>query len=339
VKPPLTQDVNGPAPVGWPDRPETGPVSSRPTASDEFLQQRVSSLLELSARFGTGIPVRDLTALLPPEGPEEPEALERWLAVRPDLARVRGERAFAPEAIPSGLEERLARGRRYRAVAERLLESELGALAPWIRCAAITGSAAYGEPKSGDDLDFFFVTRSGTMWLCLLSATLAVRLRYRPTDSDARPRPCFNFVLDERTAPGEFRSRRGFLFAREALTAQVLRGDAYYRSLLSSAPWLGEEIPRLYAGRATGPPPDAAVAVPWPVRLLNAILFPPLATYLHLIGMYRNHRQRRQGDSEKAFRTKVAFRRLAVPTDRFDQLSAAVDSASRTARSRSPTGR
>ncbi|HTW39355.1 MAG TPA: hypothetical protein VMF04_00610 [Thermoplasmata archaeon] len=328
MKPPLTRDVERLGPERWPEYAPSERGGSLSGARDDAVHRRVSSLLDVSARFGTGIPVRDLASLLPPEGPPDAASLERWLAVRPSLARLDGERAFAPHSDAPELQDRLARGRAYRSIAERVLANELAGIGPWIRCAAITGSAAYAAPEAGDDLDFFLVTRTGTMWLCLLRATLAVRLRYRPTDSDERPRPCFNFVLDETTAPLEFRSRRGFLFAREALTAQVLRGDDYYRSLLAAAPWLGEEIPRLYPDRSMGEPPATPAPVPWPARLLNSILFPPLAVYLHLVGMYRNARERRAGYPERGFRTVVNFRRLATPTDRFDELSRAADRAS-----------
>ena len=48
----------------------------------------------------------------------------------------------------------------------------------------ITGSTAYGEPKSGDDLDFIVVTRKGALWVFVLYAVLAARIQMRTWTSD-----------------------------------------------------------------------------------------------------------------------------------------------------------
>jgi hypothetical protein len=329
MKPPVGRGVEAFAPLGWPPLLETAPVPDRPEPptrapdrAEEGLRQRLAALLEVSAEFRTGIPLPELSALLPRDAPADATALERWLAERPDIARTDAGRVFAPNAPATALDEREERAIRYRTAAERLVGRDFRPLERWMRCAALTGSAAYGAPEPGDDLDLFVVTRSGTMWLFLVAATLAVRLRYRTSLADDRPRPCINFVLDERLAPVEFATRRGFLVAREALTAQVLWGDEYYRSLLVGAPWLGAEIPRMYEARCAGPLAESVPPVGRLVRGMNAAIYPVLACYLHLVGMYRNARRRRAGHPEKEFRTVVRFRRLAVPSERFDLLSA-----------------
>jgi hypothetical protein len=331
---PLTRDLGSVAPAWWIGSSWTGPgqeavsAPGHSGAPDGFVRQRISALLEVSSRFAAGISLAELCELLPPDGPADGAALGRWLSARPDVADLDGVRAFAPGSARHDLEGRQRRARAYRVAAERLVQRDLRILTPWIRCAALTGSAAYGAPEVGDDIDLFVVVRTGSMWLFLIAATLGVRLRYRPCDEEGRPRPCLNYVLDERSAAGEFAPRRGFLFAREALTAQILRGDDYYRTLLASAPWMGGEIPRMYALRSAGPLAPPAKQLAWPIRFLNAAVYPPLAFYLHLVGMYRMARLRRDGGPVKEFRTVVRFRRLAVPNDLFDRLALALERAS-----------
>jgi hypothetical protein len=338
VKPSLARD-DGSFDTAWHDAPA---VSAAPEPErlagpgspieDNFAQQRLSAVLRVSARFDTGVPLAELGALLPPGAPGDEIALRNWFASAPHLGSVSGGRAFAPGHVAPDLADRVARAAHFRATAERLLRKDLGPLASWIRCAALTGSVPYGTPDDGDDIDFFIVTRTDTLWLFLLAATLAVRLRYRATNDDDRPRVCLNYVLDERAAEAEFPIPRGFLVAREALTAEFLLGEDYYRTLLSKSSWLRAEIPRLYDQRISGPRAAPRGRVRWWVRLANAALYPPLACYLHMIGMYRIARKRKSGDTEKIFRTEVAFRRLAVPSERFDDLSAEMESASIRAR-------
>jgi hypothetical protein len=306
------------------ESPEEGPQSPRrePSAlACAPIDLRLRSLLEVARRYRTGIPIDQLTSLLPEDGPARPAELQEWLAGRPGIARVEGDRVFPVGAIPPGLAERAARGLRYRSAATELVEDHLGPVLPWVRCLGITGSTAYGEPEAGDDLDFFVVTRPGSTWVFLTYTYLAVRLRFRPDGLDRRPLPCFNYVLDEPAAAGEFARPRGFLFAREALTARVLHGEDYYGALLAAAPWLGDEIPRLYAQRRSTSAPRAAPApAPWGIRLLNAALFVPLASYLHLAGLRRNAGFRRERADSGAFRTRTELGRLAFASVHFERL-------------------
>jgi hypothetical protein len=296
-----------------------------------FLDLRVETLLQVARKFGTGIPLDELTSLLPPEGPSEGSDLRRWLDARPDLARVEGDRVFPPQEPSSGLTERESRAGRYRRAAEQLVDRHLRPVLPWVRCVGITGSTAYGAPAAEDDLDLFVVTRTGSLWVFLAYTYLAVRLGFRPAAGTDRPPPCFNYVLEDRQAQAEFASARGFLFAREALTARVFRGERYYQDLLATAPWLGAEIPRLYALRTSGVPPTPAPPAPWAIRVINALVFPPLAAYLQLAGLHRNARGRSSPVAEGGFRTETGPRRLAFVSHRFEELRADLAPASRAA--------
>jgi hypothetical protein len=328
--------------VGGPERERarrTSPASVAHSLGTEdasagpasFLDLRVETLLRVARRFGTGVPIDELHALLPSQGPAESGELRRWLERRPHLARVEGDRVFCPDDRPEGLAEREARARDYRRAAECLVGRHLAPVLPWVRCVGITGSTAYGAPAADDDLDLFVVTRTGSLWVFLAYTYLAVRIGFRPRPGTDRPPPCFNYVLEDRQAQEEFATARGFLFAREALTARIFRGEGYYRDLLAAAPWLGAEIPRLYGQRTSGVPPSPAPAAPWAIRVVNALVFPPLAAYLQLVGLRRNAMIREAPAVEGRFRTFTAPRRLAFVSDRFDQIRAELGPATWTA--------
>jgi hypothetical protein len=303
------------APVPSPPYGGRGPMAR--SAVEQRLEPRVTALLETARRFGTGLALGDLVDLLPRDGPATPEALRRWFAARPGIGRVEGDRVFSARARPISDESRRTRGLRYRNLAREVIQRRLGWALPLVRCLGITGSTAYGEPEAEDDIDFLVVTRTGATWLFLAYTYLALRFRRKATNE---PELCFNFVLDDFEAPREFARGRGLLFAREALTAGILWGEEYYRHLLASAPWMVEELPRLFDGRATPDGPRPPRRVPALLRCLNAFLFPVLATYLQLVGLRRNHRLRQEARNDAVFRTEVGPHRLAFVSRRFEQL-------------------
>jgi hypothetical protein len=292
---------------------------ARPTVP---LEHRVSTVVRIASEFGTGLRLPELLRLLPNDAPATVPEVRDWLETRPHVARVDGEVAFAPEAAHRAEGERLDRGRQYLGAAHALFAGPLRRALPWTQCISVTGSAAYGEPHHGDDLDLFVVTRTGCTWWFLAYAYLCVRLaRWRRADP-REPTPCFNFVLEEGEAVDEFTRSRGFLFAREALSARPVHGEAFYRALLSHAPWMVEEIPRLYAERAPAPaaphpPPARSPAL---ARLLGLAVFPWLATYLQLVGLRRDAGFRRASAEDQRFRTETRWRRLMFTSKKFERL-------------------
>ncbi len=308
---------HSPAPLE--KRQAEAPILAGPSSSR--YDRRVSTLVEVAAEFGTGVPLADMLTLLPTGGPGTTAELRAWIGDRPDIARVEGDRAFVPRAVPGPSAERKARAAAYRGSAARLFSGPLRPVLPWVRCVAVTGSVAYGEPSPGDDLDLFVACRSGSLYAFLAFAYLAVRLeRLRHREGD-EPTPCFNYVVDERRAARDYGRDRGLLFAREALSAAPLVGEEYYRSLLGGAGWMRSRLPGLYDLRGPlprGPPRAAPVATP--VRVANALLFPVLATYLQLVGLYRNERMHRGGEDAKRFRTVTRPDGLAFVSHRFEAL-------------------
>jgi hypothetical protein len=292
---------------------------------EELTERRLASVLEVAALHGTALDLEDAAALLPDSAPRNPEELRAWIRENPRRGSIVGATIAAPSASlpsPSEVVSRRERGEAYWLQARELLDGPFGLTTPLLRSVAVTGSAAYREPEEGDDLDLMAVTQRGTVWLFLLLAF--VRLRRVRQRSSSRPTPwCLNYVVDDRRAAHEYSRAQGFLFAREALSARVLHGAAFYRDLLLAAPWMADELPRLYR-RALASEPRADAAPPTASRLdrvVSALIFPFLATYLQLRGLVRNHQLRRTGRTEESFRTVTSFDRFTLMTRRFELLS------------------
>ena len=309
-----------PGPSVQPELPRA-PAAAAPTMEDWALTEaRLTSLLRVANRYRAALSVEEVDSLLPAGAPEGRAELLHWLGARPDLARLEGNQVFPPSAPPAEVLERRTRAARYRAAAEELVGTHLAPVLPCLRCLAITGSTAYGAPEAGDDLDFFVVARRGSMWVFLTYAYLAVRFRFRPNRSDDRPMPCFNYVLDDRGAVEDFTRPQGFLFAREALTARILRGEPFYGSLLAGAPWIGEEIPRLYAARRGPTGPHGSNPAPLAIRALNSVLFLPMAAYLQMAGLLRNAASRRSAGDVGRFDVRTRLGRLAFESAQFERI-------------------
>ena len=311
-----------------PSETKSPPATPVGSVGNRELEKRVRLLIDVAREFGTGVPLSQLAELLPPTVAASTAELEKFLGERPDLARLGGGRAFGPQAFPSDSVERVERGISYSRVAATIVHQRLAWLQPWIRCIGVTGSAAYGEPQAGDDLDFYVVTRAGAVPWFLCATYLTLKLRNATPDNSIDVVPCFNYVVDDRRAPTEFANGHGLLFAREALSAWMLLGDDYYRGLLTGAPWLGRELPRLYASRTIAGEDTTPSPAPALVRALSALAFLPLAGYLQAAGLVRNARARRAGHGSAVFRTVTTPARFAFESRRFEQLRERYDGVS-----------
>lgn len=323
----------------YPPTPRDGTGVRPSNSAAPLAERRVASILDVARQFSTGLRLEELASLLPEPGPKTSEEIGAWLSTRNDLARLEGGWAFHPMARAARVEERRDRGYRFQKEAQELVDRYLSPVLRWVRCVGLSGSAAYGEPKDGDDLDFFVVTRTGALWCFLAYAYLAVRLRLRSSVLDACPPPCFNYALTDARAPQEFQDAHGFLFAREALSVKPLHGMSYYGGLLASAPWIRKELPRLNPQLTDRADPTDPLRAPLSVRLANAALYPIIAPYLQLVGLRRNAAARRDGRPEALFRTVTGWNHLAFQSERFDQLRDRYGSATSTpeAGQRQPT--
>ncbi len=283
---------------------------------------RAGAMLRVAASQGVGVPLGDLVVGLPDDGPSSAEEASRSLTTYFPGSVVRDGVAYLGEAISHDVDarrERAERAAEWVTLAEQLLRDGLGRAGSWIRCAAVTGSTAFGGSVAGDDCDLFVVVERGTVWPFLFWTY--ARLRWRLDRARfGSVRWCFNYVAEEPRAVREFAGARGFQFAREALAARVVRGEPGYARLLGAAPWMAGEVPRLYRARVPGrpdrvePPPRRA---PWIVRAMNVPLFLLLGTYVHAAGVVRNWRLRRTGRGKKVFRTNADLTRLAYASEEF----------------------
>lgn len=294
------------------------PIS--PARIDDVIGSRLQVLLRVAREFDTGVSLERLAELLPGHEPWTEERLRGFLATRPEIARIKDGRAYSASFGSAIDPERADRGEQYLRAAQSLTSGPLAWLHRWVRCLGVTGSTAYGEPRPGDDLDFYVVTRGGAVPWFLFATYLTLRFRRPMSGSFPAPTPCFNYVVDDRRAPDDFGRARGLLFSREALSARMLVGDEYYRGLLSAAPWMGADFPHLYSTRAARGADTAPRPAPPLVRLLSGVVYLPLAAYLQLTGLLRNSRSRKRGQESETFRTVTAPDRFAFESQRFEQL-------------------
>jgi hypothetical protein len=256
------------------------------------------------------------------------------MRAHPRSGRITGGHAVGPTAADLVIDgERRERAEQYYQAAVRLFDSALQRSRPWLRCLAVTGSTAYGDPRAGDDCDFMAVVRHGSLWVFVAYVFLRLRLRAWARSAPPEPEWCFNYMLDEETAIREFSRPHGFLFAREALVARPVEGESYYRGLLRRGEWLRHEAPRLYARweSAPMPEPQAPESAPPDVRILNVVLFPVVAAYLQLKGLWANRRLRRAGREAETFRTITRPGQMSLATRKFERLVDRMASVNRAA--------
>ncbi len=321
-----------PDPVGWrrvetlaalPVEPRASPPP-RDLPESARIEARVRGLLAVAARFGTGVPLDELVRLLPvgPEvGPRNVPDLQRWLSVRPRLARVESGCAVAPGlGAPTGTARR-ERGAQYREAARTVVERAWARWLPLVEVIALTGSAAYGEPEAGDDLDLFVVVRRGALWIFLPLAFLSLRLHPPRGPDGQRLEPCLNTALDTAAAGREFGRPKDLLFAREALALEPLVGRDRYRALLDRAEWMHGVLPRLYVRPEPGSAAPRAVPAPPALRIANLLLYPLVAAYLQMRGLAQNRASLRAGAPVDAlFRTITEPGRMTLSSRKFDRI-------------------
>ena len=285
--------------------------------------RRAEAILGIANEFQSGVVPRDLLDLLPDGALWDLSKLRLFLERSGMPLSWADGRMFVGENPPAAHQQdhRTRRAQENWDSIQREVPRVLDGVLPVLRSLSVTGSLAFGESSEKDDVDFFAISRRGGVWLFLFLTYVAGRFRR------TRPDPvwCFNTVLEEEVAVGELSKPLGFVMAREILMARCLWGNDYYVHLLQRADWIRREIPRLYEARlGSTPPPSASpvdpVAMPWPLRALNAAIFPLLATYLQLVGLLRNWRFRREGRASELFRTHTRYREMRFTSAKFEQI-------------------
>jgi hypothetical protein len=173
----------------------------------------------------------------------------------------------------------------------------------WTRVLSVAGSTSYRATSENDDIDIFCITERDSLWIYLTKALLLARVFkiVRPRS----PRFCFSCVLDEEYARRIFASPNDALFARDALTAQVLQGSLFYHDLLRRGQWLSDYFPKLHRlrkGQHLETMEEAGVTRPTVARkALNHFLFLTVGNYVRLKSILLNRKLRKIGRVDSYF--------------------------------------
>jgi len=212
-------------------------------------------------------------------------------------------RAITHQASNGAIEDQKWRRTRAERYIEYAREFSFLSGKTWIRVLAVAGSTSYKATSANDDIDIFCVTERDSLWIYLTKALLLARV-FRLVRSGS-PRFCFSCVLDEDYAKRLFASPNDALFARDALTAQVLRGSLFYDGLLQRGQWLSDYFPKLHGLRTAqhvGTFEETNVTRPTLARkALNHFLFLTVGNYVKLKSILLNRRLRRTGRLDSLF--------------------------------------
>ena len=289
------------------------------------LREKVRTLVSIAASNGSSISSAELFLLLPSDTFVSPKGLEDFVSrdssLQKEMVVSRSEIAFrgSEDLTRSRAEQVRQTARRVRLA--QYFADRLVAICPWLRLVAISGSTAYGGTKARDDIDFFVVTRRHRLWVTLLLAMVLAKI-YRMRNSSV-PVYCFNRILDESQCPDAFRTLQEPLFAREALSLRVLKGQPFYRGLLQSASWMEKVFPGLYHQASTElhvTAPASADREPRLWTIANWIAFASLAPYITLASLLRNGRLQKAGNVDARYRTIIRPGFFAYESRKFDLL-------------------
>jgi hypothetical protein len=182
-----------------------------------------------------------------------------------------------------------------------------------LRIISISGSTSYLSVSSQDDLDFFCVTTTETMWKSFVSSLLLARF-FKLVHPDS-PKLCLSYFADETFVRNQFRSSKSALFARDALSALVLRGDEIYVEMLKENRWIEERFPKLYAQRLqrykirsnlntreTANNLGSSIR-----RIVNLLLYYTAGTYIRIKANLLNRKLSRMGKSSSEFKLRIGL--------------------------------
>lgn len=117
---------------------------------------------------------------------------------------------------------------------------------PTIKLVGVTGGLAMNNADERDDIDLFFITSRGTIWISRLLATIFVDmmgLRRKPKDRHVANKICLNMFMSEDTLTVEAHEQDLFS-AHEVLQMEPLwaRATAYKQFLTKNA-WVQKYLP------------------------------------------------------------------------------------------------
>ena len=174
-----------------------------------------------------------------------------------------------------------------------------------LRLVCISGSTSYLSVSKEDDLDFFLVTRRNYMWTSFAKSLLLARA-FRVLEPSA-PWLCLSYVADEDYIASQFSKPQDALFARDAISATVIRGENFFSNLLQLGSWMTSYFPKMYNLRvhrekriAIRNDPPSLVE-----RISNLFLFYTLGPYIRIKSNLLNRKFLNQGKKDSVFKVKM----------------------------------
>lgn len=126
---------------------------------------------------------------------------------------------------------------------------------PTIFLVGVTGGVAVNNASSHDDIDFFFITAHGALWISRLLVIVALDIlgrRRKPTDMNVTNKICLNMFMSEE-AMSLPRRERDLFSAHEVLQMEPIwsRRDTYRRFLQANA-WVETYLPVAWTIKQSG---------------------------------------------------------------------------------------
>jgi len=173
---------------------------------------------------------------------------------------------------------------------------------------SISGSTSYLSVSETDDLDFFCVAKTGTMWHSFVSALILARA-FRAVRRNS-PWLCLSYVSDEDFVRREFSENKNALYARDAIATRVVHGEEYYLELLKENSWMSIYFPKLYSlrveekstAREIGRRDSETRSLH---RILNLFLYCTAGTYIKIKSYLLNRKFSRDGKFSSLFKLRI----------------------------------
>lgn len=127
---------------------------------------------------------------------------------------------------------------------------------PTLLLVGLTGGLAVGNAKSEDDIDLFFITRTGTLWVTRFLTVVCTEflgLRRRPEDTNVRDKVCLNMFMAEDHLR-LFLREQDLFSAHEVLQMQPLwEKEGVYKKFLSANRWVEGFLPNAWREKVKSP--------------------------------------------------------------------------------------
>ncbi len=171
---------------------------------------------------------------------------------------------------------------------------------------SISGSTSYLSVSETDDLDFFCIAKSGTMWISFVRSLILARA-FRLVRKDS-PWICLSYVSDDKFVRDEFLRNQNGLFARDALSTRIVHGEKYFVDLLSENSWMALYFPKLYflrikkKTRESHTKPQSASSFE---KVVNLFLYYTAGSYVRLKSSMLNRKFARDRKLSSIFNLRI----------------------------------